>query len=76
LLYWALLPLLRRPWAPWRQPAWMALLLLAAAGTALALQPWQQLGEATAPSVALAVATGSLPLALLLQAWRNWSTWR
>jgi len=54
----------------------MALLLLAAAGTALALQPWQQLGEATAPSVALAVATGSLPLALLLQAWRNWSTWR
>jgi len=76
LLYWALLPLLRRPWAPWRQPAWLALLLLSAAGTALALQPWQQLGDATAASVALAVATGLLPLALLLQAWRNWSTWR
>jgi CubicO group peptidase (beta-lactamase class C family) len=74
LLYWALRPLLpwRRPWAPWRQPAWLALLLLAAAVGALALQPWQQLGDITAASVALALATGCLPLALLLQAGCSW----
>ena len=76
LLYWALLPLLRRPWAPWRQPAWLGLVLLAAACTALAVQPWQQLGEVTAASVALAVATGVLPLALLLQAGGSWRAWR
>lgn len=72
LLYWALVPLLRRPWAPWRQPAWLALLLLAGASAALALQPWQQLGDATAASVALAVATALWPLALLAQAGCTW----
>lgn len=72
LLYWALVPLLRRPWAPWRQPAWLALLLLAGASAALALQPWQQLGDVSAASVSLAATTGMLPLALMMQAWRSW----
>jgi len=71
LLYGALVPLLRRPWAPWRQPAWLGLALLAAASAALALQPWQRLGEVTAASVAVAVTTGALPLALLMQVWRS-----
>jgi len=75
LLYWAVVPLWRRPWAPWRQPTWLALVLLAAAGALLSLQPWQGLGDVSTASVCLALATGVLPLALLVQAWRSWRRW-
>jgi CubicO group peptidase (beta-lactamase class C family) len=68
LLLLAVLPLLRRPAQAWRQPACVAVWALVAAGVAVALQPWQRLGEPTLASLALAATSAALPLALLAQA--------
>jgi CubicO group peptidase (beta-lactamase class C family) len=77
LAWWLLAPPLRRlrhgtPLA--RTPAWWAVLGLVLAGAGVALQPWQQAGDVTVASVALAAATAALPPALLWQgalAWRR-----
>jgi CubicO group peptidase (beta-lactamase class C family) len=76
LAWWLLAP-------PWRRarhgvplsrtPAWWAMLALAGAGIALALQPWQQLGDLTPASTALAASTLLLPFAL---AWQGALAWR
>lgn len=75
LLLLAVLPLLRWPWRtsrPWHEPACVAVWALFAAGVGLGLQPWQRLGEPTPASLALAVSTAALPLALLAQAALGW----
>jgi hypothetical protein len=49
------------------------MLALVAAGIAIALQPWQQLGDFTPASAALAASTLLLPFAL---AWQGALAWR
>jgi CubicO group peptidase (beta-lactamase class C family) len=73
LLWWLLVPPPRRlrhgsPAKLRQQPAWWGLLLLLAAAGALALQPWQRLGELTPTTTLWAGATLLLPVALLAQA--------
>lgn len=75
LLLVAVLPLLRRPFRPWREPAWVAVWAMAAAGGWLALQPWQRLGEPTPASLALAAATAAWPAALVAQVWLGTRGW-
>jgi CubicO group peptidase (beta-lactamase class C family) len=76
LAWWLLAPPWRRvrhgvPLA--RTPAWWAMLALVGAGVALALQPWQQLGDFTPASAALAASMLLLPFAL---AWQGTLAWR
>jgi CubicO group peptidase (beta-lactamase class C family) len=76
LAWWLLAPAWRRarrgvPLS--RTPAWWAMLALVGAGIALALQPWQQLGDPTPASTALAASTLVLPFAL---AWQGALAWR
>jgi hypothetical protein len=76
LAWWLLAPPWRRarhgvPLA--RTPAWWAMLALVGAGVALALQPWQQLGDQTPASVALAASMLLLPCALV---WQGTLAWR
>lgn len=77
LAWWLLAPPLRRlrrgvPLA--RMPAWWAVVALVSAGIAVAMQPWQRLGDPTVASVALAATTLLVVPALLWQgalAWRG-----
>jgi hypothetical protein len=75
LAWWLLAPAWRRARHGvrlFRTPAWWAVLALVGAGIALALQPWQQLGDPTPASTALAASTLLLPFALAWQAALAW----
>lgn len=73
LAWWLLVPAWRA-WrgrgAPWREPAAWGAAGVLIAGLALAVQPWQQLGDLSPASAALAGASLLFPLTLLAQAWR------
>ncbi len=67
LLYFLLAPLWRRRnvRGAWREPGFVVALALLLALGALALQPWQRLGDPTAASMMLALASLALPLGAL-----------
>lgn len=76
IVYFLVAPLWRRRRieGAWREPGFLATLLLLASGAALALQSWQRLGDATPASLALALASVVLPVAglhELVRAWRR-----
>lgn len=74
LPYFLLAPLWRRRSVrhAWREPGFVAVSALAIALGALALQPWQRLGEPTVATVMLAAASLALPLAAAWELWRAW----
>lgn len=67
LLYFLLAPLWRRRRvrAAWIEPGFVVAVALLLSLGALALQPWQRLGDATAASVMLALMSVALPLGAL-----------
>jgi CubicO group peptidase (beta-lactamase class C family) len=74
LPYFLLAPLWRRRSVrhAWREPGFIAVSALAIALAALALQPWQRLGEPTVATVMLAAASLALPLAAAWELFRAW----
>lgn len=67
LLYFLVAPLWRRRTVRgvWHEPGFIVALALLLSIGALALQPWQRLGEPTAASVLLALVSVALPIAAL-----------
>jgi CubicO group peptidase (beta-lactamase class C family) len=72
------------PWRRWRRgeglaraPLFATTLACIAAAAALAMQPWQALGEPTPVNIALAASSAALLPAALWQLWRGarWARW-